>query len=246
MSWGTKGSDKAEALPTVSTKKGGADKEAEEKIKPQEDVDAAFKETVSRALHKLKVKEAPENPTMDDQNKTFRTRLVAVWMLTNAGLSVMIANLQGLPSGNDEQDAQRLQSKQQLYFAIILYSTFLLALVRFCGVSTSSSPLSVSFPNQPFTVCILLLQAELVQALQEVISDCAFTVLYLHRTRFSIFPSEYSLRPALVFPFSILITRLDKLLSPQHLIIPHNSQYGQNWFISAGRNVHSRFSAFMS
>ncbi len=135
VSWGTKGSDKAEALPSVSTSKAGGAKEAEEKMKPQEDVDAAFKETVRRALEKMKVKDVPEKPSVDDQNKTFRTRLVAVWMLTNAGLAVMIENLQGLPSGNEQADDKRLQSKQQLYFAVILYSTFVLALVRFLGVS---------------------------------------------------------------------------------------------------------------
>lgn len=137
VSWGTKGSDKAEALPSVSTSKTAGAKEAEEKMKPQEDVDALFKDTVRRALEKVKIKEVPEKPSVDDQNKTFRTRLVAVWMLTNAGLAVLIENLQGIPSGNEAEDDKKLQSKQQLYFAVILYSTFFLALVRFIGVSSS-------------------------------------------------------------------------------------------------------------
>ena len=137
VSWGTKGSDKAEALPSVSSKKSKDDSAAvvEDTMKVKEDIDAAFKETVTRAVTKVEVKEEVEKPTMDDQNKTFRTRLVAAWMLSNAGLSVAIENLNGLSTGDETKDEQQLQSKQQTYFAIILYSTFGLAMVRFIGVS---------------------------------------------------------------------------------------------------------------
>lgn len=134
VSWGTKGSDKAEALPSVSSSKGKGDAPVvEDTTKVQEDVDAAFKETVTRAVTKVDVKEEIEKPTMDDQNKTFRTRLVAMWMLTNAGLAVAIENINGLPTGNEQKDDQNLQDKQQFYFAVILYSTFGLAAVRFVG-----------------------------------------------------------------------------------------------------------------
>ncbi|TDL29527.1 chitin synthase [Rickenella mellea] len=134
VSWGTKGSDKADALPSVSSKKGKGDGPVvEDTAKNQDDVDAAFKETVTRAVTKLVVKEVVEKPTMDDENKTFRTRLVVFWMLTNATLAIAIENLNGLSSGNEQKDEAQLQHKQQFYFAIILYSTFGLALVRFIG-----------------------------------------------------------------------------------------------------------------
>jgi len=136
VSWGTKGSDKAEALPSVSSSK-SKDADApvvEDTHRIQEDVDAAFKETVTRAVTKIEVKEVVEKPTMDDQNKTFRTRLVAFWMLTNAGLAVAIENINGLDTPSDAvQDAAELRTKQNIYFAVILYSTFGLAAVRFIG-----------------------------------------------------------------------------------------------------------------
>ncbi|KAE9410457.1 glycosyltransferase family 2 protein [Gymnopus androsaceus JB14] len=136
VSWGTKGSDKAEALPSVSSSK-TKDADApvvEDTTRMQEDVDAAFKETVTRAVTKVEIKEVPEKPTMDDENKTFRTRLVAFWMLSNAGLAIAIETLNGLPSSNSvsQNDAQ-LEKKQNIYFMVILYSTFLLSFVRFCG-----------------------------------------------------------------------------------------------------------------
>jgi hypothetical protein len=109
----------------------------EDTHKVQEDVDAAFKETVTRALTKINVKEVIEKPTPDDENKTFRTRLVAVWMLSNASLAVAIENLNGLPNTTDPiKDQVHLRDKQNLYFSVILYSTFALAAFRFAGVST--------------------------------------------------------------------------------------------------------------
>jgi chitin synthase len=135
VSWGTKGSDKDDALPSVSSKKGGdAAPVVDDMTKPQEDVDAAFKETVTRALTKVVVKEVVEKPTPDDQNKTFRTRLVAFWMLSNATLAVAIENINGLPNKGDANlDALQLRRKQNVYFGVILYSTFVLAAVRFSG-----------------------------------------------------------------------------------------------------------------
>ncbi|KAF7355286.1 Chitin synthase [Mycena sanguinolenta] len=133
VSWGTKGSDKAEALPSVSSKKTDAEAVVEDIQHKQEDVDAAFKDTVTRAITKIEVKEVPEKPTMDDENKTFRTRLVAAWMLSNATLAIAIENLNGLASSNEELNEEDLEKKQNTYFAVILYSTFALALVRFAG-----------------------------------------------------------------------------------------------------------------
>lgn len=120
------------------TSKDGEKAVVEDVTRQQEDLDEHFKETVKRAVTKLVVKEEIEKPTMDDQNKTFRTRLVAFWMLSNAALAISIENLNGLPNVNDAKaDADSLAQKQNTYFAIILYSTFGLAMVRFIGVSSS-------------------------------------------------------------------------------------------------------------
>lgn len=171
VSWGTKGSDKAEALPSISSKKGKEEDApvVEDTLKLQEDIDSAFKETVTRAVTKVEVKEEIEKPTMDDQNKTFRTRLVGFWMLSNAALSVAIENLNGLPTGDEVADNQALQQRQQKYFAVILYSTFFLSMVRFAGVSTyvigaHENVLTI------ILVLVLLLQAQSFQILPQVIS----------------------------------------------------------------------------
>ncbi|KAF7301627.1 Chitin synthase [Mycena indigotica] len=134
VSWGTKGSDKAEVLPSVvSSKKQDETAVVEDMTANQEGIDAAFKETVTRAITKVETKEVVEKPTMDDENKTFRTRLVAAWMLSNATLAIAIENLNGLQSPDARANEAQLIRKQNVYFAIILYSTFALALVRFMG-----------------------------------------------------------------------------------------------------------------
>lgn len=71
---------------------------------------------------------------LKDKNRTFRTRLVAVWMLSNAGLAVAIESLNGVSSGNATKDEQALQAKQHTYFSLILWTTFGLSFVRFMGV----------------------------------------------------------------------------------------------------------------
>lgn len=131
-------------MPSVSSKKAkGTDTAVvEDQAHVQADVDANFRETVTRAMTKIENKDVPEKPNMDDQNKTFRTRLVAMWMLTNAGLAVAIENINGMETSNSEAD---LRKKQNTYFAVILYSTFALAAVRFIGVCFSPTNSMLAF-----------------------------------------------------------------------------------------------------
>jgi chitin synthase len=143
VSWGTKGSDKAEVLPSVSSKKPKEGDQAviEDTARTREDLDHVFKDTVTRALTKVETVEEVEKPTMDDQNKTFRTRLVSFWMLSNAALAIAIENINGLVNTSDgdalEKAEKVLKTRQSQYFSVILWSTFLLAFVRFVGVRLS-------------------------------------------------------------------------------------------------------------
>ncbi|WVO13477.1 hypothetical protein L204_101097 [Cryptococcus depauperatus] len=165
VSWGTKGSDKAEALPAVSSSKGkdGDDDVVEDKQRSQDELDESFKQVVQRAVAPHKPEEKEEKPSMDDQNRTFRTRLVGVWLLSNAALAISVQTLNGLdttrklvqaciPSSFNANngsvvvpingtcinealsfDDEKLQDKQQLYFQALLWATFGLSMVRFIG-----------------------------------------------------------------------------------------------------------------
>lgn len=176
VSWGTKGSDTVDALPEVSSKKikNKADDDrttavVEDTYRTQQDLDAVFNETLQRAITPLEEDYRTDKPTLDDQNKTFRTRLVVAWMLTNALVALGVENADGLvlpltqarlavvakdcgdPSRdlatclNEELLGQQLElsTRQSYYFSFILYGTFFLALVRFAGVRSALYPYEV-------------------------------------------------------------------------------------------------------
>ncbi|KAK4688796.1 chitin synthase, partial [Tremellales sp. Uapishka_1] len=165
VSWGTKGSDKADALPSVSSnkEKSGEAGTVEDIQRDMKELDESFQLTVKRAVAPYKEISEPEKPSMDDQNKTFRTRLVGVWLLSNAALAISIQTLNGLDvttslveacipkefNANNGTivvpmngtcienaltfDTTELQDKQQYYFRALLWATFLLSAVRFLG-----------------------------------------------------------------------------------------------------------------
>ena len=93
VSWGTKGSDKADALPSASTVKAPDGKAAvEEPDKPQADIDSQFEVTVRRALAPYDPPKVVETKTLEDSYKSFRTRLVTAWIFSNTLLSLVITN----------------------------------------------------------------------------------------------------------------------------------------------------------
>ncbi|MCJ1362858.1 Chitin synthase, class 2 [Acarospora aff. strigata] len=131
VSWGTKGSDKAEALPSAQTTKTGDGKAAviEEPDKPQADIDEQFEMTVKRALKPYVEPKIVEKKTLEDSYKSFRTKLVTAWIFSNALLAIVITSDNfdkfGLPSGASARTAR--------FFQVLLWATSFLSLIRFIG-----------------------------------------------------------------------------------------------------------------
>lgn len=93
VSWGTKGSDKAEALPAAQIVKDEKGEAAIEEIdKPQEDIDSQFEATVKRALTPFKPEEEVESKDLEDSYKSFRTSLVIMWLFSNCALIVGVTS----------------------------------------------------------------------------------------------------------------------------------------------------------
>jgi len=93
VSWGTKGSDKADALPSAQTTKvDGKAAVIEEIDKPQEDIDSQFEATVKRALKPFVPPVEDEKKTLEDSYKSFRTKLLMCWVFSNAILVVIITS----------------------------------------------------------------------------------------------------------------------------------------------------------
>jgi chitin synthase len=150
VSWGTKGSDKVEALPSAKTEKGDDGKHTviEEIDLPQADIDSNFETTVKRAL-------APYNPpkesnakTLEDSYKSFRTKLVAGWVFSNVILAIVITSpnfdfifpvsltcildmiglLLTILQANEKSDR-----RTAMYFSSLLWVTAGLSAFRFAG-----------------------------------------------------------------------------------------------------------------
>jgi chitin synthase len=93
VSWGTKGSDKAEALPSAQVSKGEKNEAIVEEIeKDQEDIDKMFESTVRRALEPFKEVEEVEHKDTEDSYKSFRTGLVVFWLFSNIILIIVITS----------------------------------------------------------------------------------------------------------------------------------------------------------
>ena len=93
VSWGTKGADKADALPSAQTKKeGGKQAVIEEVDLPQADIDSQFEQTVKRALTPYVAPKEDNKKSLEDSYKSFRTRLVTLWIFSNALLAVCITS----------------------------------------------------------------------------------------------------------------------------------------------------------
>lgn len=95
VSWGTKGSDKAETLPSAQTKKSDDSKQQnfiEEIDKPQADIDSQFEATVKRALAPWVEEEEDNTTSLDDSYRNFRTVLVLLWVFSNLIVSLLITS----------------------------------------------------------------------------------------------------------------------------------------------------------
>lgn len=93
VSWGTKGSDKAEALPSAQTQRDDLKSNFVEEIdKPQADIDSQFESTVKRALAPFQEPPEEDEKSLDDSYKAFRTNLVLLWIFSNIIVSLLITS----------------------------------------------------------------------------------------------------------------------------------------------------------
>jgi chitin synthase len=94
VSWGTKGSDKAEALPSAKTEKTDDGKHTviEEVDLAQADIDSQFESTVKRALAPYVAPVESNEKTVDDGYKSFRTKLVSSWIFSNIIIVIVITS----------------------------------------------------------------------------------------------------------------------------------------------------------
>jgi len=132
VSWGTKGSDKADALPSAKTEKGSDGKHTviEEPDLPQADIDSQFEATVKRALAPYVAPPEDTKKELEDSYKAFRTKLLTSWIMSNAALSIIITSEQFdfiFPA------SQHSVARTVRFFYTLLIITAGLSIFRFVG-----------------------------------------------------------------------------------------------------------------
>ncbi|KAF2203631.1 chitin synthase B [Delitschia confertaspora ATCC 74209] len=131
VSWGTKGSDKADALPSVKTEKadGGKHTVIEEPDVPQESIDEQFEATVKRALAPYHPPPESTEKTLEDSYKSFRTHLTTSWIFSNALLAVVITQ----DSFDRFGFSSKATDRTAHFFQALLWATAAVAIIRFIG-----------------------------------------------------------------------------------------------------------------
>lgn len=129
ITWGTKGDDKAEKLPSATLKADG--KVAVNIPTDDGDLNAQYE----AEMIKIVAKAPPEKRVMsaseiqEDYYKGFRSRVVLFWIICNFGLVAVVLSTAGLERVSDTTDTK----KSTIYLAVVLWSVAGLSAFKFIG-----------------------------------------------------------------------------------------------------------------
>ncbi|KAF8852159.1 chitin synthase 1 [Acephala macrosclerotiorum] len=129
ITWGTKGDDKAEKLPSATLKADG--KVAVNIPTDDGDLNAQYE----AEMRKIVTKAPPEKRTMsaseiqEDYYKGFRSRVVLFWIICNFGLVAVVLSTAGLERVSTVEDTK----KSTIYLAVVLWSVAGLSAFKFIG-----------------------------------------------------------------------------------------------------------------
>lgn len=136
VSWGTKGDDKVEKLPSVNTKDGTAKTD----LPDEGDLNAQYQRELAVFAAKEVIEKKPPTPSQlqekqMDYYKGVRTGVVLIWMVTNFAIAALVLSSAGLdrisPSKEDKAEIQTHRSN--IYMSIVLWSVAGLSAFKFLG-----------------------------------------------------------------------------------------------------------------
>ncbi|KAK8071248.1 chitin synthase I [Apiospora hydei] len=134
ISWGTKGDDGAEKLPTVDTKDG----KGKTDLPDEGDLNASYERELAVFNKKfVPVKKPPTDHDRAEKQMDYyrwiRTLVVLVWMISNFGLCALVLSTAGLERLSPEAAANSEDKRATLYMTIILWSVAFLSAFKFIG-----------------------------------------------------------------------------------------------------------------
>jgi chitin synthase len=134
ISWGTKGDDKPEALPSVDTKDG----KGKTDLPDEQDLNAAYERELAVFSKKhVTVKKEPTAAQLSeaqmDYYRWIRSLVVLIWMITNFALVAAVLSTGGLERLDPNQEEDANNRRAQLYMTIILWTVAGLSAFKFIG-----------------------------------------------------------------------------------------------------------------
>lgn len=138
VSWGTKGDDKPDKLPSLSTKQDGSGKTD---LPDEGDLNAQYErelQVFSRKPIKApsELTPAQEDEKQQDYYRGVRTVVVLMWMITNFALIAVVlsaAGLEKIGTTTDSTTDVESTTRTTIYMAVVLYSVAALSGFKFIG-----------------------------------------------------------------------------------------------------------------
>jgi chitin synthase len=130
ITWGTKGDDKAEKLPSATLKPGG---KVDVNIPTDDgDLNAQYEAEMRKIVMKApeEKREMSASEMQEDYYKAFRSRVVIVWLICNFALVAVVLSTAGLERITASTDDS---TKSTIYMAVVLWSVAGLSAFKFIG-----------------------------------------------------------------------------------------------------------------
>ncbi|KAM7191864.1 chitin synthase 3 [Naviculisporaceae sp. PSN 640] len=136
ISWGTKGDDKPDKLPSVNTKDG----QGKTDLPDEGDLNAQYEREVQVFARKpVKEVKAPTPAQLEEKQMDYyrgvRTVVVLIWMIMNFALAAVVLSSAGLQrissKGNVEEDEK--SRRANIYMSVVLWSVAVLSGFKFIG-----------------------------------------------------------------------------------------------------------------
>ena len=128
ITWGTKGDDKAEKLPSATLKPGG---KVDVNIPTDDgDLNAQYEAEMRKIVAKAPVekRQFSASEIQEDYYKSFRSRVVIFWLVCNFALVAVVLSTAGL-----ERVSTDSTQKSTIYLAVVLWSVAGLSAFKFMG-----------------------------------------------------------------------------------------------------------------
>lgn len=132
ITWGTKGDDKAEKLPSANLKPGG---KVDVNIPTDDgDLNAQYEAEMRKFVMKApeEKREMSASEIQEDYYKGFRSRVVIFWLMSNFALVAVVLSTAGL---NRLSAKTSEQQKSTIYLLVVLWSVAGLSAFKFIGAT---------------------------------------------------------------------------------------------------------------